>query len=119
MRLRRRVRLIAVAATLIAAAAVSIVLLADRSKVTRANYDRVAVGMSLTEVEALFGEPGRPFHGYPGRNSIAYYWENDNGSFAIVFFDEDKKVLERARWEDSTQTVFDRIRRLIRRAARK
>jgi hypothetical protein len=110
---KRRYAGIAAAAALIAGLAlVTFVAFADGSQITRANYDRITAGMSLAEVGEVFGGAGMPFHGYADRT--AYYWQSDDGSVAIIFFDDDKKVVERAKWADSTETVFDRVRRVIR-----
>lgn len=84
--------------------------------VTKANYDRVAKGMTLTEVAALFGKAGVPFHGYPHNPANAYCWVSDDRSLAVLFFDDKLTMVEKATWADSTETGGDKLSRLLRRA---
>jgi hypothetical protein len=101
-----------------AAAGIALVLAAfavwsSRDGVTKSNYDRIHKGMTLADVEALFGRGGLAFHGYPNEPAPAYCWQNEDGSLAIIFFEGDK-VLNKAAWADSSETIGDKIRRLLR-----
>jgi hypothetical protein len=87
--------------------------LSSRTGVTKANYDRIAEGMTLAEVQKIFGKEGIVFHGFPNETARAYCWENADRSLAILFFDDNSKVVEKAKWADSTESIVDKIRRLI------
>lgn len=84
-----------------------------RAGVTKAHYDGIEEGMTLAEVEEVFGKEGVVFHGYPNITALAYCWENEDRSFAILFFDDNRKVVEKAKWGDSTENIGDKIRRWI------
>jgi hypothetical protein len=88
--------------------------LSSRDGVTKANYDRIKKGMTLGEVQELFGKEGFVFYGFPNNPELAYCWENKDHSVAILFFDDNRKVVDKAKWADSTESIGDRIRRLIR-----
>ena len=83
--------------------AVCFVVLLPRPEVTRANYDRIKVGMALEEVQNLFGKEGGVFHGFPNKSPFTYYWQNEDGAHAIILFDDKRRVMEKAVWEDSTK----------------
>ena len=93
------------AGVLVVCVALVLAFLAPRHGVTRANYDRIERGMTLSEVQELFGKEGTIFHGYPNKAEIAYCWENEDRSFAILFFDDSGKVVERAKWGYSTESI--------------
>lgn len=84
-----------------------------RAGVTKANYDRIEEGMTLAEVQTIFGNEGVIFYGYPTRTEFAYCWENEDHSCAILFFDDNREVVEKAKWSDATESIGDKIRRLI------
>ncbi len=87
-------------------------MLPPHSGVTKANYDQVKKGMTLAEVENLFSKKGDRFDGYVGKP--AFYWQNEDRSYALIFFDDDKKVVAPAQWGDSTETIGDKICRWLR-----
>jgi|GEM_PF-2001684 len=87
--------------------------LPSRAGVTKANYDRIEEGMTLAEVQEVFGKEGIVFHGYPNKTAQAYCWQNTDCSLAILFFDDNRKVVEKAKWAGSTESIGDKIRRLI------
>ena len=68
--------------------------------------------MTRTEVDAIFASKGRRFDGYVGKPALC--WENDDRSYALICFDENEKVIEKAQWNDSPETIMDKVRRLIR-----
>jgi hypothetical protein len=81
------------------------------SAVTKANFDRIEKGMTLAKVEELFGKKGAVFYGYV--NKSACFWENEDRSYAIVIFDESRRVVEKAQWGGSPESIGDKIRRLL------
>jgi len=80
--------------------------------VTKANFERIKEQMTLDEVQEMFGKNGIAFHGYV--DTSAYCWENEDHSYAIVFFDDDRKVIAAAQWQDSTESIGAKIRRVTR-----
>ena len=54
----RRRKLIALAGLAVLVAAGAFVLWPRPDRITRANYDRIRMGMSRAEVEAILGPPG-------------------------------------------------------------
>ena len=87
-------------------------LLPPRSGVTKANYDRIERGMTLTEVERIFGRKATTSRGEP----IAFFcaWENEDGSFAEIGFDGIGKVNEKFHWVQSEEHVGHKLTRAIR-----
>jgi hypothetical protein len=100
-------------AACVALALAVLATLPPRAGVTKANYDRIEEGMTLAEVQELFGKAGFVFHGYPNKPALAYCWENEGRSLAILFFDENGKVVEKANWAESTESIGDKMLRLI------
>ena len=98
----------------VALALAVLVALPSRAGVMKANYDRIEKGMTLAKVQELCGKEGVVFHGYPNEAAQAYCWENEGRSLAILFFDDNKKVVEKAKWAESRESIGDKIRRLIR-----
>jgi hypothetical protein len=85
------------------------VLSGCKSKITKANYDKIAEGMSLEEVEGILGEgfklgiaSSATVHGVdlPGARPIGggdtYIWETDYKKITIIF------VHDKVKWKDST-----------------
>jgi hypothetical protein len=56
--MRRRTLLVALAGLAVVVAAGTVVLWPREDRVTRANYDRIQIGMSRVDVEAILGPPG-------------------------------------------------------------
>jgi hypothetical protein len=80
------------AGILAACAALVLAVLATlhyRAGVTKANYDRIEEGMTLAEVQEIFGKEGAVFHGFA--NKTAYCWENEDRSYAILLFNDNRK----------------------------
>jgi hypothetical protein len=76
-------------------AVVVVLTLMMRSPLTKENFDRIQVGMTRTEVEAVFGEPPTSllFENYS-------LWESADGyQIMTVEFGEDGRVL-RTGWSD-------------------
>jgi hypothetical protein len=56
--MRRRTLLVALAGLAVVVAAGVVVLRPRQDRVTRANYDRIQIGMSRADVETILGPPG-------------------------------------------------------------
>jgi hypothetical protein len=80
-------------------------MLPSRSKVTKANYDRIQEGMTKAEVEEIFGPQGRLIH---GRCS---YWGAGDGSGMKIWFENDCVI--DMQWIDSNETFLDKFRRWL------
>lgn len=80
---RRYLIYVAILAACVCIAIGVLAMLRDRPGVTKANYDRIAIGMTRAEVAAILGEPS-------DKKGSAAYYDHFNGSVAIVFFDGDK-----------------------------
>jgi hypothetical protein len=66
-------------------------------RVTKANYDQVQTGMSLSQVQDIIGKPGEltteisvPI----GGQQAFYHWKNPDGSSMTAVFIGDKLVLK-------------------------
>jgi hypothetical protein len=117
--MKKRLVRFALAAALCIGVVLVVLALMPRSQVTRANYDRITVGMTLAEVEELFGQKGGVFHGFANKRATTYYWQADDGALALIDFDDNERVAELAQWSDSTETIGDKLRRWTRWAWRK
>jgi hypothetical protein len=95
--MRRRTLLLVLAGLAVVAAGVVVLWPAPPSRITRENYDRIRVGMSRVEVEAILGSPGdystreiaylleepTPVEGWPiGDNEE---WCGDRASIDVAF----------------------------------
>src|SRR5436853_7092996 len=58
---------------------ITVLLMSNGPGVTKANFDRIEEGMTLQEVEQVFGRPGKYTWG-------GYYWRADDGAEAFVGF---------------------------------
>jgi hypothetical protein len=79
---------------------VCLFLSACKSKVTQANFDKVALGMSMKEVEAILGEGTKQSDGagIPTQFGVAlqgvntrderYLWESGDRSITVTFRDD-------------------------------
>jgi hypothetical protein len=77
-----------------------------RPGVTKANFDRIEMGMTLAEVEEIFGREGEPCPCPPW-----VIWEASGGSLVSIKFVDDC-VLDKE-WPDSKETILDKIRRWL------
>jgi hypothetical protein len=78
--MRRRKLLVALAGLAVVVAAGVVVLWPREDRVTRANYDRVLIGMKRADVEAILGPPGdyRTGLGETGNEAVyGMYWDYD------------------------------------------
>jgi hypothetical protein len=72
--------------------------------VTRANFDRIKEGMTLQEVEQIFGGPGTYTWG-------GYWWQSDDG--ARVFVEINGDSAGQKSWVDKTESTLDKLRRWL------
>jgi hypothetical protein len=77
--------------------------------VSKGNFDRIELGMDVSEVEQLLGGPCAPFHGFVGRET--FIWTGPDGSFALVHVDA-KTVIDKS-WHPSNESLADKIRRWL------
>ncbi len=86
-----------------------VVMLTPRPGVTKANYDRIEIGMKQSEVEAILGKPTV--------DSFGYGWSDWNGpsggAWACILFREDIVIQKgwRGPWE--TESLPAKILRWI------
>ena len=83
--------------------------------VTKANFDRIEIGMTLPEVEAILGTDrgSRPILTdimLPIGHEVEE-WGGDEG-FANIIFDEGKRMV-RKDWDSAPLPFLDRIRRRL------
>src|ERR1035438_7357980 len=95
-----------VVAILVASIGVALAVLAllpPRPGVTKENYDRIAIGMTYDEVEAILGPPGERTEGW-------VCWESEDPYiFIMVRFDEEDRV-RRKGWEgDDDRSVWTKL----------
>jgi hypothetical protein len=82
----------------------------DRPGVTKANFDRIEKGMTLAEVQQIFGQDGEgPWFPTESKNRTYWYW--DWPKVGIQFLDN--CVIEKE-WHNSEETILDKIRRWLR-----
>jgi hypothetical protein len=111
---RKRCYLIS-AAVLVACVCVALGVLAmlpAQSGVTKANFDRIELGMTLAEVEGIFGHDGDKFDvlGDEHRENIFWGASPYNGDMAVITFSNDL-VCER-HWGNEL-TFSDKLRRWL------
>lgn len=94
-------------ASLIGLPILVIALLPNRPGVTRANFHRIAIGMTKPDVENIFG--GEPAKRMPRHlRGKLFVWFNDDGRRAAeIFFDEQGQVSDKE-WRD--WTLLGRVR---------
>src|SRR5215831_15323613 len=85
---------------------VAALLMSNGPGVTKENFDRIEEGMTLREVEQIFGRPGN-------YNWGGYSWQGDDGARVFVLFAFEGDSAGRKFWEDSTETPLDKLRRWL------
>ena len=107
-----RKRLLLAAGTmagLVGVVLVVLTMLPPNTGVTKANFDRIKDGMTMNEVELIFGEESKWSTGRIG-GSIIEIWESADGASACVRFRED---VASKTWTPSSETIPDKIRRWL------
>jgi hypothetical protein len=81
----------------------------DRPGVTKANFDRIALGSERDDVERILGGPGRMMKLYRAGAGVWCNdrWSADDGSCADIGFFNDK--VTGTRWTDSTETASQKL----------
>jgi hypothetical protein len=103
---KRRLLLIASLPLAVAVIIGVLAMLPERPGLTKANFDRIEEGMTLQEVEYIFGRPGRYTWG-------GYCWQTDDGARTFVVFDFNGDSAGHKIWEDSTESPLDKLRRWL------
>jgi hypothetical protein len=92
--MRRRKLLVALAGLAVAVAS-GLVVLWPSSRTTQDNSDRIKIGMTRAEVQAILGPPGDyrtnapPPRGWPSGSGLRSTWEADDGTIQVVFNSDD------------------------------
>jgi hypothetical protein len=113
---RKRCYLIsaAVLAAFVGIALGVLAMLPARPGVTKANFERIKEGMTLAEVEALFGEPSFRFAEF--EDSGIRNWVASNRILASVLFDPNGRVVRKEwwAWPQPQENLVDKIHRWLR-----
>ena len=105
----RRRRILLSAAVLAASVCIALgvlSLLPPRPGVTKANFDRIEVGMTLAEVEAILGEP------HPVRIDQGLQWYGDRIEIYVEF--AGRNTATRKVFAGSAETILDKLLRWLR-----
>jgi hypothetical protein len=86
-------------------------LLPPRPSVTKANFDRIKVGMREEDVSAIFGRHANEVIPFAG-GSI-YIWNTEDQSLATVELDLDFRVYDFGWRSIPPETILERIRRWL------
>jgi hypothetical protein len=86
-------------------------MLPPRPGVTKANFDRVKEGMTLAEVEEIFGRVRDLQGASPVEGTVLMFWQETDGSWARIEFLDDR--VSATVWGDSDQTIINKIRRWL------
>ena len=81
-------------------------LVAEGSSVSKANYDRVHLGMTHEEVYAILGGSNDHLMLAEGRGGT---WDGMDGSAYIVFGKDGSGTVSKMSWYDSTATLQEKI----------
>jgi hypothetical protein len=87
-------------------------LLPPRLGVTKANFDRIEIGMTKAEVEAIFGERST-FEAFVKPSSDRYSWQSDGGAQAWVYTTAGDNAVRNKVWLESAETIPNKIRRWL------
>jgi len=104
-RKRRYVISAAVLAACVGIALGVLAMLPPHPGVSKANYDRIEVGMPRAAVEAILGKPAEEV----GR--FASHWAADDGTWISILFRDDE--VKETRFYESHETILDKFRRWL------
>ena len=110
--MKRRYLIVAVSFAAIACLAVGVLaVLPPRPGVTKANFDRIEIGMTLEEVERIFGRPSDMLAGASKDDPTVFRnWLVSLDSGAAVDFRAERVYAKQ--WQDRS-TIFEKIRRWL------
>jgi hypothetical protein len=110
---KKYLHLLAVIAVIAAYMVVVVVVLPTRSGVTKANFNRIKMGMTYAEVVEIIGERPRfdPFASNLASDFEPRLWWASNGSYARFRFTNDR--VAHCTWQDSNETFWDKLRRWV------
>lgn len=120
---RRRLALL-LALSLLAASTLALLLPVQGSRVTQANLEKIQVGMTMDEVQAILGRPSRPAYPYPSgarpRGPIHEFaddrfWKTSR-DVIVVHFDLEGRVETRylAKLGPDNRYLWERLRDSLR-----
>jgi hypothetical protein len=110
---KKRLALMAVLPLTVAAVFGVLAMLPPRPGVTKANFDCIRDGMTISEVEELFGEQPPDIGTGIGIDGWTHYWTAKDGSRASVSFLASNECVCSKEWMDSNETILDTIRRWL------
>jgi membrane-associated phospholipid phosphatase len=110
MRTRTRY-IIAVILTLAVVAIAVVAMWPPQPGVTQANFDRIAYGMTLAEVEAIFGRPPDVSWHRPHQDTICH-WTCPSGHSTYLLISETEGVFGK-NWPEADETITRKIRRWL------
>jgi hypothetical protein len=90
----------------------TLAMLPPRPGVTKANFDRIKIGMAEEDVFETFGKK-EPAGAYPSAGGSGCVWNNDDGSSADIEFDLNFKV-RKTSWSTPTEGIGEKLCRWIR-----
>jgi hypothetical protein len=130
MTTKKRLVLISALPVIIVVALGVLAMIPPRPGVTKANFDRIEKGMTRAEVERIFGGPAtepniavlkdvyrnreqvEAIFGREGQGTEwGRYWKADDGAIAAIWFSDD--CVTDTAWEDSDETIPNKIRRWL------
>jgi hypothetical protein len=86
-------------------------MLPPQPGVTKANFDRVKIGMAWAEVDEIFGQAASERSTLGGGLSNLASYGGDHGASAHIDYCDD--VVTRKEWIDSTETFVGKLRRWL------
>jgi hypothetical protein len=105
---KKRLLLIATLPLIIAVTLGVFAMVPSGPGVSKANFDRIQEGMTMAEVEEIFGGKGAT----AGMHEHTFvFWIANDGSSATVDFVND--CVGAKRWHDSDETILNKIRRWL------
>lgn len=77
--------------------------------VTKANLDRIEIGMTVDEVNAILGPP--EWHGETNNPNLCICWVGNDGR-GSVYFDTSGRISSKT-WDEREQSILERISRWV------
>ena len=100
---------------LFAAALFVAYMLPEGPGVTKANFDKIEEGMTLEEVQSVFGEKGSVVVGWAGVPTAFYHWKTSQRTFnhgaASIEFSNNRVSFKR--WYTVDEPLLVKLRRVL------